>query len=516
MLWKKIAKFYASYQKQVLLILFVTFFLLTRIPRLYNDTINPDGVNWHYRSQQFINGLKYGQFEKTYQHYHPGVTLMWITGIPVEITKHIIGQKDYTHLNFQTFDFVAKLSDVLVQLGLSVLAIFLLSKVLSFVQSTLVISLFTFEPFFVGNSRLYHMDVLLALFILNALLFAYLYVINKKLIFGALTGLFLAFSFLTKSIGIGVFVYVFFTLIILQFVKGKFHARPQNLLIVAASFVFFTFLFFPALWVRPVFYLNEIFSESERVGVRGGHTQIIMGEETESAGPAFYLLVLAMKVSPLIWLGMLLNLSRIKNIKKDFNLKDTAFTVFLFLAVFCLGYILVMTFPTKKLDRYLIPVYPFLAYTAFWGFEYFFRHFKKYLAVLFLMAVVFIVLPLISFYPYYFTYTSPLFGSPENANKLLAQKPFGVGVYDLKTFILSKYGEKKLGFIDIKPIESIYPASKVFNIRIDGTKNYDLLVLAINEDFSEKVKEADINFEKDSSIFINGLEFWRIYVKKPL
>ena len=73
----------------LVLTLLATLFFVTHVPRLATNAINPDGVNWHYRSQQFIVGLKSRDFAKTYQHYHPGVTLMWIMGLPVEALKQL-------------------------------------------------------------------------------------------------------------------------------------------------------------------------------------------------------------------------------------------------------------------------------------------------------------------------------------------------------------------------------------------------------------------------------------------
>ena len=72
-----------------LIFLFSVLFFSTRLPGLKNDIINPDSALWHYRSEQFIAGIKNKQLEKTYQHYQPGTTLMWITGSAVEIYKKI-------------------------------------------------------------------------------------------------------------------------------------------------------------------------------------------------------------------------------------------------------------------------------------------------------------------------------------------------------------------------------------------------------------------------------------------
>jgi hypothetical protein len=137
--------------------------------------------------------------------------------------------------------------------------------------------------------------------------------------------------------------------------------------------------------------------------------------------------------------------------------------------------------------------------------------------------VVFWVIPIIKLYPWYFTYTSPVFGSSVNANKIIGQKPYGIGIVDLKETIVTGYSDKStgewpnLGFYDTQPIKTIYPNSKVFDVRVYGPSNYDLVVLGINEEMPEKVlKSTQYKFEKDYSMWINGLEYWRIYVRKNL
>src|SRR3989344_8280513 len=110
------------------LLIFAVLFFLTRVPRLNNDIINPDEINWHYRTEQFVNGLKYQQWEKTYQHYHPGVTVMWITGVSTEVFKQITGIRSYNIYNFEAFAFISKFALIFVQLILSLYIIFILRK----------------------------------------------------------------------------------------------------------------------------------------------------------------------------------------------------------------------------------------------------------------------------------------------------------------------------------------------------------------------------------------------------
>lgn len=509
--------------KPLALVVFVFLFALTRFPYLGSDEINPDGVNWHYRSQQFVVGLKSGDFEKTYQHYHPGVTLMWISGIPIEIYKQVTGTTTYDQHNFLAFNLVAKVSVVLAQFVLTLFLLHLLSKLVGFKVAYLTTLLFSLEPFFVGNSRLYHMDVLFTLFLFISLLLSWLVLKDFTWKRGFLAGIFLSLSFLTKSIGIGGFVFVMAFSMAYFLHKKDAGTLWKYVVSILASFAVATFLLFPALWVKPFYYLSEIFSEGERVGIRKGHAQILLGEYTENAGFNFYPLVILMKVTPFILGGVVLYLI---NILKSLptlmmNLKKKYSSGYLYLLVFYLGYFAVMMFPSKKIDRYMLPLYPFLALTAVYGLINFYDSLQKvrlkriFASLVILASTFFYVVPLISLFPYYFTYTSPIFGTAVGANKIIAQKPFGIAVPALKDYILRNYGsELELGFIDTKPMKAIYPNSKVADIRVSGTSDYDLIVLGINEEIPEKVLRSGVKFRKDSSLYVNGLEYWRIYVKE--
>ena len=90
-----------------------------------------------------------------------------------------------------------------------------------------------------------------------------------------------------------------------------------------------------------------------------------------------------------------------------------------------------------------------------------------------------------------------------------------LGPAHIKDNFAAVYGdEPKLGFIDIKPMKSIYSNSKIFDIREISSSKIDLLILGVNEEFPEKVLDSDIKWVKDKVLFINGLEYWRVYVKE--
>ena len=543
MLWQKIHNSLASfknlkdkkYMPFLLMVFFAIAFFSTRLPRLANDIINPDAVLWHIRSEQFVVGLKYGQFEKTYQHYHPGVTLMWIIGSSVEVFKQITGINVYTSETYMSFDLVAKSALVLVQFILTLLIILNLAKLTGFYKSFLVTSIFTFEPFFLGNSRILHLDVLSTLLVLLALVFLFQNLQKPKLIRSVLVGLFLALAFLTKSICIGAFIYgLFYSVFYLLLLKDK-----KNIVKVVVpmfiSFIAFTFLFFPALWGDPKYYMIDmIFKEGQRVGMEDGHRQVLMGELTNNGGVFFYLLIFLIKSSPFMLLGVLLSVYYyikkslkpvLKSPKKILN-KFTGFG--LYLCIFYLGYILFMTVASKKIDRYLIMLFPFFAYTSYYGYKNLLYTAKKvgyvkyYKVVMTFLVFIFILIPTFRIFPWYFTYVSPVIGNTVRANKIIGQKSFGVGIPDLKKTILQRYynmyGEEPLlGFYDTQPMRAIYPNSKIFDVRVYGPGNYDLLVLTMNESMPDKVlNDPKYELKKDYSIYINGLEYWRIYIKFPL
>lgn len=525
MLLKKITK-----RQFFTLALFLIAFFLVRLPFLGADVINPDGVNWHNRSEQFIVGLKTGQFEKTYQHYHPGVTLTWLVGVPVEIIKQTSSQNQlYTSENYLMFHTVVKYVLVIVHAVLSLVILYFLNVLFqlrkdrlsawSFEVSLLIVSLFSLEPFFVGNSRLVHLDVLLSLLLFLALLVLYLALESSKKFYFMLSGVFLALSFLTKSIGVGGLVFALGIVVLHGFLNK---VSIKNLLtrvsILLLSFVTTMLVLFPALWVDFIGTLYNIFDEADRIGIRSGHGQIFFEDYSRDPGFLFYFVILLMKLSFVTIMGnvFLLIFSLIKHL--EINLKSYSLELFLF--VFYFGYLLVMMYPSKKLDRYMLPLFPPMALFAILGYYKAYDYFQNkisirtYFAVLVSAVLLFLVVPLATFYPYYFTYTSPIFGSPKTANSIVGQKPFGVGIPELKDFLDANYGENlELGFIDTKPMKTIYGNSRVHDIRVEGTRTYDYLILAINEEFPEKVYEGEYSFEKDSSIFINGLEYWRIYVK---
>lgn len=507
--WEKVSRLFLN--RTFLVFVLVGLFLVTRLPYLGPDAINPDAVNWHYRSEQFIVGLKNGIWEKTYQHYHPGVTLMWIMGPTIEIARQLSPElRVYDHTNFLYLHALAKHSVVFVQLFLTLGFLYVWSRFLDFHKAFLIVLLFSLEPFFIGNSRMLHMDVLLTLFLGIGLGLAYLALTSdtKRVLRISLSGVFLGLSFLTKSIAIGGILFVLGMWFLVNFKKLRTNWW-QGLLLLGA-FVFTVFVFFPAMWTSPWETFYRIFDEAERVGIRKGHSQIFFGQDTRDPGIFFYPVVAFLKTSPLLLIGVLAFL--VSLFKNRLRLKNLTF--FGFLTVFFSGYMLVMTISGKKIDRYLIPVFPYLAYMAILGFERVLKIHRKFFAAF--GGTVFLVGLNFLYHPYQFTYFTPLVGSAGTAHYMVAQKPFGIGIPYLKELILDSYGRNypPLGFYDTKPMKTIYRASRVADVAVNGVSDYFFLVLGPNEEMPQEVLDSGYTFMLDKTIKINGLDYWRIYARQ--
>ena len=491
-------------------------FFITHIPKLGSDEINPDAINWHQRSEQYVDAIKSKDFLRTYQHYHPGVTLMFLTGVPVELLKRAQPERvEYSRFSYEAFHTVAKLSINSVILVLIIYLIFNLTKIVGFNKAFFVGVLLVIDPFFLGNTRLLHMDALLSVFLANALTAFYLGVKRKSILYLMFGSVLLGFSFWTKNIAILAVLYALgWILLVTLFQKLGRRFLLKGIVLIVLGFFLAGYSILPALWVNPKRVFTKIINGSALV-VNEGHEEVFLGEITNDPGPFYYPLVLLFKLSPFVLIlsiGSLVYFTLILIREKKFLSSQHLFVYYLVL--FALGYFVAIEVANKKIDRYLLPLFPlFYVFVSVFIFDLLARTNKTYLYItVFFAFALFSAWDLRKYFPYYFVYNSYLFGGAERAGKLIGQKSFGIGVFEVKDFIVNNYGMVKVGFVDRKPIAAIYPNSLVFDVRAYGPTNYDILVLDSDESMPKK---ALGKFVLDKSIKIGGVNFWNFYVKIP-
>ena len=515
-----------TFLKVLSLIVFVGLFLGTRIPRLGTDTVNSDEVLWHDRSLHFLNGIRTGKFKDTYQHYHPGVPLMWEFTLTAEILSRVksvpisvifnLSNYELLHINTQLFLTVWLLL-------LSILIIFYLSKALnSWWLSLFAISILSIEPYYLGNARIIHHDAQISLYVLLGITLVYLNV-SRKLSFTqtVFAGLMLALATLTKTIFFGAFLFSFFAGSFICLLNQRWQKMFAYLLTLTLSFIFFYFLLFPAMWVQPRQTIVRIVTESFSVGEKEGHGQVFFGESTRNPGPFFYPILIYLKTSVFVLTGSLIFLIYILS-DSLYKLRKRTLPVLskipfeILSAIFYIGYFSAITYFSKKVDRYLIPIYPIFALTCVLGWYYFLKK-KIYLVVIPIALFVYsVAYPLYTIFPHYLMYTTPVFGDSKKSNEIIAQKLFGIGVFELRDKIVQRFGYKAaIAASDYGPLWSIYPNGKVSNV-LDTHPNYfKIMVLGPNKPFPESLNnETEYYFHYIDSVYINGLEFWRIYKKE--
>lgn len=504
------------------ILFFILAFLITRLPRLQNDIFSTDAVYWHNRSKNFIEALQSKDYAKTYQMYHPGVTLMWTTGLTAKAVSQFNNlDTDFIFSNARDFHYLAKLTLVLWQLGLALVAIYLLSQIFNYEKALFMVLLLSVEPFFVGNSRLLHLDAQIAFYFLIGLSLSYLSIKKENLLYPILAGVFFGLGALSKSIALGGLAFGATVPAVLLAFNKKYIKGIKHFGLVMMSFAITYFGLFPALWVDAKWVLDEMFNRSFEVGEIKGHEQIFMGEVTHDPGFWFYPTLFFLKLSLVTIVGFLAyyfggladavtkGFGKV-SLKKVFEyIKDIPFTVYV--TVFYLGYFIVISYFDKKVDRYPIPLYPFFTMIAVLGFYWFS---KKLRWITLAFTSLTLVFTLFRSFPHYMTYTNPLIGDAEDGNIIVGQKLFGIGVYDLRQHIIDTYGDThEIAINDYGPMKKIYDW-ETFNIFVEHPNSYDYAILGPNKDIPPSIKKSGVEFKYDSSVYINGLEFWRVFVKK--
>lgn len=393
-------------------------FLIMLVPRLVGlgwDEWNVDAPRWQVRSDQFIRALEKGELEETYQSYHPGVTLMWLSGASkyafYKTFEAVYGYKAYIAPGyvypekFFMVAFIAKFPLVFVISFLLAYSINLFNKI-GINKKYLYIFAVTlsFEPFFLGITRFYHLTGLETSFVFSSFASVYYYLYtnreNKKYLY--LAGMLVGLGILTKLSAI--IVMPFLMAMILFTMKGKLIKQTFLDIFLLGIISYITFIvLFPAAWFDPV----GIFSRIRESGIDniafkdGPHRSILKNKYL------YYYEIFFVKSLGLTFISLLISLWIIfkKKIHSD-NLKSLMFWAGLYILYNCF----VLSFPSKQMTRYTLLIYPFAllfsSYTLYSLFEYLKKKWK-YAAVI---IGLYYVLVLQSIYPVFSTFHSDLIG----------------------------------------------------------------------------------------------------------
>ena len=363
--------------KQSQLVWLVALFGLALLPRLVYPVTWP--LQWYSRSVAFYDALADGRFEDTFQQQHPGVTTMWVAGLGLRIFAALEGWSaddlanppvnDEHIRDFPEEPAVAALA-VFISLGI-VLATLLLIRLWGQRAGWLGGVLLALDPFLLTYSKVLHVDAMMAILMILSALFLFVYLREQRRELLWLSGLFGGLALLSKTPSVFLLPFTALTLFGGNLLDRPGRASWQRLgdslsLVVQWALVAgFTFiLFWPAMWVAPVETLTAIWQGINK-HVQNPHAynffagRIIAGD----AGLLFYPATIAWKSTFLTLPGALI--AAVLTIRRCW--RRNAERAALWLLVYVLAFMLMMSLAAGKETRYLLPVFPALDLLAAWG-----------------------------------------------------------------------------------------------------------------------------------------------------
>ncbi len=414
--------------------------------------VTPDELIWVYRSVQFREAIRAGQWADTLVAGHPGVTTTWLGSIAIGIQLAIDSTNEaaydwVTHLAYLTPDNMTAFRQLYLFLDagrtavaivncLGVVAIYWLVRQLWDAHIALFAALaVAIDPFVAGLSGLLHVDSLLATWSIISLMTLALGVgfgkteqsNRRRVLWIAASGAAVALAILSKSPGVLLLPLAVFTILSLLWREKTIPLgrRSKDVFIYGAvwlsSFLLVLIAIYPALWDSPIRVLNTISGNAGRHVDEALRPTFFMGDVAYDHGFLFYPVALLWRLSPLIVAGLFLLLPLLIR-RRDRVSKNLPAIVLL--SSWVIIFLVSISFAAKKFDRYALPVVPVIVVLAAVGLAGFQRGGSKAVRLFISVLAVAQLATLAVSTPYLLSAYNPLVGGPFTAQLVL---PLGWG-----------------------------------------------------------------------------------------
>lgn len=363
-----------------------------------------DEENWMIRSSEFWHKLMQGDPGGTFITTHPGATLMWLAGAGEIIQEKRTGINVDTS-TLSTFRKAATLPVALATSTLIAMATWLLVQYLPLRLAAIAGFFLALEPYLTGLSQVAHLDALLSLFMLNALLALFWY--QKKYRYSALTlaGIFWGLAMATKllpALYVGLFMMGMLTWQHMWSLKRTWRSYIAAAGFVCGMAVITLYGVWPALWVKAD--LNESFQHDVQTIITDEH--ILLEEDGELISPVtFYVKTVLSRTTPFILI--IATVTGILSLIQSINRRSTSYSWWLMW--YALGFLIMITLTAKKADRYGMPALVVLPLLATFGLSLAIQIFeKRWVLITGLVSILFVVHALV-LSPYAIAYNSPFY-----------------------------------------------------------------------------------------------------------
>ena len=440
-----------AFDKRLLDNLFVIFiFALALLPRLGEGVSRPNV--WYERSYVFSLAVLEGDWAETFQRYHPGVTFMWLASLGIQpylqrngfLTEaQVLVHEPVTEEALSGLIAAALLPTTMVIAGGIALAFVWLRPLIGHKMALAATLFIAFDPLHLTNSKVAHLDGLLAILMLLAAVAMLRYVKGHGYIYLLMSGMLAGFSLLTKTSSIFLIPYVAlllgWQLVWSWWVNGRM-AWNRKVLIILADLVFWLaimaatiYVFFPALWVEPGHVLAEMWGNLTRHATNVHKNPVFFGGRVwldDDPGFPFYAVIIAFKMTAITLVFIVVGLLFVG--KRPLQ---PASHVLGAMAAFAFFFYCQMSIGDFKQMSYILPALPAINVVAgvglVWGVEWLVAQLKwPETAVIggvagFLLLHILLVLPA---YPLFGTYHNWLLGGTRTAVQLIPIQEQAEGV----------------------------------------------------------------------------------------
>jgi len=526
--------------------------------------VTTDEVLWLTRSGNFYYALTQRDYKNTYQREHPGVTVMWAgtLGFLARYPQYRdsgVGQLDYLpfhdYLEQQSKALPLKLlatSRAFLVLGQTLviaLGFWYALRLIGLGAAVVAFLLIAFDPFYLGLSRLLHLDAMLSSLMLLSLL-SFLSFLEKRnlrdlVVSGAAAGM----AVLTKSPGLVLLPVVGILSMNELWVRHSkyrknFHmhylwdsAWPVVAWLVVAALVML--ILWPALWNDPIQSILNVLTTAESYAERGHDTAVFFNGRTIPSGNLgksyfyFYPLTFLWRTTPVVLLGLAAAMIGFALRKPPFDRPSVQATVF-GLTMLAALFTLALTLGTKKFDRYLLPVHLLADLLAGLGWVFVATWLgRRNLSGVYRLSPALLLILVIGFqmafslvtFPYYLSHYNPLMGGSRKAPQVM-QIGWGEGLDQAARYLSEKPDPEKLKVVSWYsegPFSYFFPGPSssipIGPLRTD--KNWsdflknDYVVLYIHQKqrglYSKRIEAYLSGRKPEYSVWINGIEYVRVY-----
>jgi len=446
----------------IIYIFLMLVFLAPRIPKI-DSFVTLDEPSWLSQGANFYYAVAQREFENTVYEYQPAVTTMWIIafGMLAYFPEYRALEQGYLNYEKGRLDpfmvehgqdplvllTYSRLIQIFVILILFLVLYYLLQRLIPKLSAAFIVTFATFDPFFLGISRLLTHEGLVSMFVLVSLMALAVYLFrDRKVIFLIISGVAAGFAQLSKSSAIAMLAGIGI-LLLMQLFQERQQGWVKGLLnivkVFSLWFVFLAvtyFIFWPGMWVAPGKMLYEVYGNAFSYAFQGSRLTITKELDVsrfslsnfsgiwEMASVLFY------RTTPVTWLGVILGFAL--PFTRDRELVHPNRLLFTLLLTNAIAFIFLIGIAQgRNSPHYILTSYLSLNLLAGLGWLHVFqwiasRFSMKRAQFQYMGLAVILMLQIwsaVSQFPYYFTYRNPILYSAGWYNDY-PQKPYGEGL----------------------------------------------------------------------------------------